>query len=471
MLKEHKKVFDRIFRLNDIVIIVLSFIAAYYFRFEITDFKTFLSHTDYIIFSSSYLILWIYLSNRFKLYSSKRTTKLPYETWDITKTTMLCLTVSIIPAFLIRQYPPDRLFLIYFYLLQTGVLIFFHLNLRLILRCIRHLGYNYRNVLLIGKNIRSEKIIKEFSVVSKYGFNVVGYIDINNGHTSEYLKELESLAQFDDFEKILKENVIDLVLITLPIKSFYAAIEKVITICESVGVEVEIPAELFNLKISKSSVSTFNNVKFINYYTSPKMNWRTILKRLIDIVISLFLLILCLPLFLILSIIIKTTSSGPVFFKQRRVGFNGRIFSMLKFRTMAKDAESMKKDLMDLNVLEGPVFKIKNDPRVTKLGRFLRKASIDEIPQLINVLKGEMSLVGPRPPIPDEVAQYKIDDRRRLSMRPGLTCLWQVNGRNEIPFEEWMKLDRQYIDQWSLWLDFKILMKTIPAVFRGTGAI
>lgn len=469
MFKKHKRLLDRIFRLNDIVIIVLSFITAYYFRFEITDFKTFLSHTEYIIFSSSYLILWIYLSNRFKLYDSKRISKFRYEVWDTSKTTMLCLTIAMILAFLIRQYPPDRLFLIYLWLLQTGVLIFFRLNLRLILKFIRRLGYNYRHVLVVGKNSRSEKIIKEISVISENGLKVIGYIDINNGHASDYSKELILLGELDDFEKILRENVVDLVLITLPIKSCYTAMEKVIAICESVGVEVDIPVELFNLKISKSSISIFDKVQFINYYTSPKMNWRMFLKRLFDVFISLFLLTLWLPLFLILSIIIKATSPGPVFFRQRRVGLNGRIFTMFKFRTMAKDAESMKMDLMDLNILEGPVFKIKNDPRVTKIGQFLRKTSIDEIPQLINILKGEMSLVGPRPPIPDEVDQYKLDDRRRLSMKPGITCLWQVSGRNEIQFEEWMKLDRKYIDQWSLWLDFKILIKTIPAVFRGTG--
>ena len=471
MLKKYKILFDKIFRLNDIVIIVLSFIIAYYFRFEITDFKTFLSHTEYIIFSSLYLILWIYLSNRFKLYHSKRISKFLYEVWDISKTTMLCLTIAMFLVFLIRQYPLNRLFLIYLWLLQTAILIFFRFNLRLILRFIRRLGCNYRRVLVVGKNSRSEKIIKEISVISEYGLKVIGYIDINNGHVSGYFKELMLLGELDDFEKILRENVVDLVLITLPIKSCYTEMEKVIAICESVGVEVDIPVELFNLKISKSSISIFDKVQFINYYTSPKMNWRMFSKRLFDVFISLFLLTLCLPLFLILSIIIKATSSGPVFFKQCRVGLNGRIFTMLKFRTMTKDAESMKMDLMDLNVLEGPVFKIKNDPRLTKVGRFFRKTSIDEMPQLINVLKGEMSLVGPRPPIPDEVDQYKLDDRRRLSMRPGLTCLWQVNGRNEISFEEWMKLDRQYIDQWSLWLDFKILIRTIPAVIRGTGVI
>jgi len=168
--------------------------------------------------------------------------------------------------------------------------------------------------------------------------------------------------------------------------------------------------------------------------------------------------------------LIKATSKGPVFFVQQRIGYNGRLFNCLKFRTMIENAEEIKKDLKKLNEMDGPVFKIKNDPRITKVGRFLRKTSIDELPQIINVLKGDMSLVGPRPPVPDEVSQYELEDRRRLSMRPGITCIWQVNGRNAIGFDKWMELDRQYIDNWSLWLDIKILAKTIPAVLRGSGA-
>jgi lipopolysaccharide/colanic/teichoic acid biosynthesis glycosyltransferase len=163
------------------------------------------------------------------------------------------------------------------------------------------------------------------------------------------------------------------------------------------------------------------------------------------------------------------SSRGPVFFKQKRIGYNGRTFTLLKFRTMIDGAENLKEFLLDRNEMDGPVFKIKDDPRITKVGHFLRKSSIDELPQLINVLIGDMSLVGPRPPIQEEVLKYKTNERRRLSMKPGITCYWQVNGRNEITFNEWMKLDKKYIDNWSLWLDFKIMIKTIPVVLKGDG--
>ncbi len=183
--------------------------------------------------------------------------------------------------------------------------------------------------------------------------------------------------------------------------------------------------------------------------------------------IALFLL---LPLFLLVSLLIKLDSRGPIFFIQERVGLNKRRFKLFKFRTMTPNAEELRDQLAELNEVSGPVFKIKNDPRLTRVGKWLRKMSIDELPQLINVLIGNMSLVGPRPPIPTEVEQYKWRDRRRLSMKPGITCLWQVNGRSNVPFERWMELDKEYIDNWSLWLDFKILAKTIPAVIRGSGA-
>jgi exopolysaccharide biosynthesis polyprenyl glycosylphosphotransferase len=182
------------------------------------------------------------------------------------------------------------------------------------------------------------------------------------------------------------------------------------------------------------------------------------------------LLVLLSPLFLIIAALIKLTSSGPIFFKQVRCGLGGRKFAFYKFRSMIVDAEERKKGLEPLNEMSGPVFKIKDDPRITPVGRIIRKLSLDELPQLYNVLKGEMSLVGPRPPIPEEVQKYERWQRRRLSMRPGLTCLWQVNGRNEVDFEQWMKLDLEYIDNWSLGLDFKIMLRTIPVVLTGHGA-
>jgi len=192
-------------------------------------------------------------------------------------------------------------------------------------------------------------------------------------------------------------------------------------------------------------------------------------KRSLDVVISGLLLLVAAPVIGLAAIAIKRSSPGPVFFRQVRCGLHGRRFEILKLRTMVVDAEARRAEVLDLNEMDGPVFKIKNDPRITGVGRFLRRWSIDELPQLWNVLRGDMSLVGPRPPIPSEVVQYETSDRRRLSMRPGLTCLWQVTGRNSIGFEQWVKLDLLYIDTWSLNQDCKILFKTLPAVLRGTG--
>jgi exopolysaccharide biosynthesis polyprenyl glycosylphosphotransferase len=196
-----------------------------------------------------------------------------------------------------------------------------------------------------------------------------------------------------------------------------------------------------------------------------------VLKRAVDFLGSAALLILISPALLVTAILIKLSSHGPVLFKQNRLGLNKRHFSIYKFRTMVVDAEKRMSEIAHLNEVSGPVFKIKHDPRITPVGRFLRKTSIDELPQLFNVLKGDMSLVGPRPlPVRDYEGFSEDWQRRRFSVKPGITCLWQVAGRSSIPFEHWMELDLQYIDKWSLWLDFKILLRTIPAVLRGSGA-
>jgi exopolysaccharide biosynthesis polyprenyl glycosylphosphotransferase len=213
-----------------------------------------------------------------------------------------------------------------------------------------------------------------------------------------------------------------------------------------------------------------DGVPLLTFTTSPNNAFALALKRLLDIVLSFVLLVLGLPVVLLVAIAIKLTSSGSVLFRQTRCGLNGRRFTLYKFRTMVEGAEARQRELLPYNEMDGPVFKITDDPRVTTLGRVLRRFSLDELPQLWNVLKGDMSLVGPRPPIPEEVAKYQRWQRRRLAMKPGLTCLWQISGRNELPFQRWIELDLQYIDSWSPWLDFKILVKTIPAVLSGRGA-
>ena len=254
--------------------------------------------------------------------------------------------------------------------------------------------------------------------------------------------------------------------------TYFDQVEKVIELCELEGVEVWLLADFFKTRISQTSVDDFLGRPTVVFRSAPEASWQGVAKQVLDFAGALAVLLVVSPLLLLAALAVKLTSPGPVFFRQERSGLNGRPFTMLKFRTMVSDAEQLKAELASFNEMDGPVFKVTNDPRVTPLGRLLRKWSIDELPQLWNVLRFEMSLVGPRPLPVDEIR--RINDpahRRRLSVKPGLTCLWQISGRNDVAsFKEWVRLDLEYIDNWSLWLDVKILLKTIPVVLTGAGA-
>jgi len=246
---------------------------------------------------------------------------------------------------------------------------------------------------------------------------------------------------------------------------------RIIDECENQGILVRHLSIFFDTKLANSKEKYFEDESFVFHDTSSMEGWQVPIKAILDKILSLILLLFLSPLFLFTAILIKITSAGPVFFVQERVGLNKRLFRVYKFRTMVKDAEQKQAKLENLNEVMGAAFKIKNDPRITKVGRILRKTSIDEFPQIINVLKGDMSLVGPRPlPVRDYNGFSEDWQRRRFSVRPGITCLWQVNGRHNVTFDEWMELDLEYIDKWSLLLDLSILIKTIPAVLRGSGA-
>lgn len=468
MLKEYNKRFNRIFRTIDLFIILLSFYAAYYLRFGKPPFFSVLP-IQYQVFFLAYLIPWFYLSYRFDLYRGRRTWNFWKEAWDVAKTVLICFTVAEVVGFFLRDLPLSRIFLAYLLVIQASALIIFRLSLRKFLRYIRKQGYNFRNVLVVGWNDRSAKFLKWVKESPEFGLHLLGIIDAPNGSHPQTLNPTP-LGGLKDLEPILRNQVVDEVFVFLPIKSFYSEIEEVLNICERVGIETKIPTDPFNRHFSRAKISIYGDLPVINFYSSPKMNVQLIIKRLLDIIISAVILILFFPVLLVVALLIKITSEGPIFFKQTRVGYNGRIFTCIKFRTMVKGADEFKKDLLHLNEMDGPVFKIRKDPRATKVGRILRKISIDEIPQFINVLMGDMSMVGPRPPVPEEVTQYDLNYRKRLSMKPGITCFWQINGRNKISFEKWMELDKQYIDRWSLWLDIRIMAKTIPAVLKRSGA-
>jgi exopolysaccharide biosynthesis polyprenyl glycosylphosphotransferase len=272
-------------------------------------------------------------------------------------------------------------------------------------------------------------------------------------------------------ESLIAREPVDEVFIVFPRDEYSDLFDRIVHLCEEQGIIVRVQSEMFHLRVAKWQLDELDGVPIVTIQSGPTDGWPLILKRLIDLCGSAVLLVFLLPLFSVVSLLIKMDSSGPVFFKQERVGLNKRRFTLYKFRTMTDGADQQQQTLERLNEANGPVFKIKHDPRVTRLGKFLRRFSIDELPQLFNVLKGEMSLVGPRPlPMRDMQRIDVLWHKRRLSVKPGLTCLWQVNGRSDVTFDHWVQMDLEYIDNWSLGLDLQILLKTLPAVLRGSGA-
>jgi len=343
-----------------------------------------------------------------------------------------------------------------------------------LVRRIRLKGRNIRFVLIVGTNKRALQFARRIQSNSGFGYRLLGFVDDNVHQEKNELGSVgEVVCGLEDFSDYLKNNVVDEVVISLPLASFYYEASRVVKICEELGVVVIFfsGVDFLNTGSSKAVFNILHGENVITILPPSMSGWQLSMKRAMDFVISLVLVLLLLPVFALIAILIKRDSPGPALFVQERVGLNKRKFRLLKFRTMVVDAEKQLEKLAHLNEVEGATFKLTDDPRITPFGNFLRRSSLDELPQLINVLMGDMSLVGPRPlPVRDLVAFDHDWHRRRFSVRPGITCLWQIGGRSSISFDRWMELDMEYIDQWSLWLDIKIIAKTIPTVLRGIGA-
>jgi exopolysaccharide biosynthesis polyprenyl glycosylphosphotransferase len=331
---------------------------------------------------------------------------------------------------------------------------------------------NLRYILIVGTNSRAVRFAQNMESKPELGYRLFGFVENDHYHNQEFAQcGYPVVADFLKLPEYLRQNVVDEVAICLPVKSFYDQIKSIAKLCEKQGVIIRYLMNFIDLKQSQANIEDFLGEPFVAHYTGKLRGGKILIKRILDIVISAILLVILSPLYAATAALIKASSPGSVFFVQKRVGLNKRQFNLYKFRTMVPDAEARQDELECANEASGPVFKIKNDPRITQIGKFLRKTSIDELPQLLNVLKGDMSLVGPRAlPVRDYNGFTKDWHCRRFSVRPGITCLWQVNGRNLMPFEMWMELDMKYIDSWSLRLDFRILFKTISVVLRGTGA-
>lgn len=325
-----------------------------------------------------------------------------------------------------------------------------------------------RHVLVVGSGRRAVEAYQELRRNEEKPYRLVGFVDSPDGSTDEDVRR-RLLGGLEDLEAVLMRHAVDEVLIALPVKSCYTSIQVAIHICEKVGVQIRRPADVFRYARARrlSSGDRFT----LHTMTLPPDDARMRMKRFLDVGGASVLLVLVSPVLLVVGVAVKLTSAGPVIFSQPRFGLNRRQFRMYKFRTMVSGAEALQPGLESLNEANGPVFKIRDDPRVTPIGRFLRRSSLDELPQLVNVLRGDMSLVGPRPLPPRDVHRFtEAALMRRFSVPPGITCLWQISGRSNLGFDEWIRLDLKYIDEWSLGLDLRILARTAPAVLRGDGA-
>ncbi len=326
-----------------------------------------------------------------------------------------------------------------------------------------------KDVLVVGAGALGRVTGEDLLANTAAPSTIVGYLRFRDDATVPRVPGT-LLGEADALESVLKTHAVSEVYVAGNMVKNAEAMQAAIRVCEKFGVPFALPAAGFRFGRARAVNTKAIEDGYIHYQSVEPKPVQTALKRAFDILLSAVAIGLLSPILVGAAIAVKVTSKGPVLFKQPRVGMHGRPFNMLKFRSMVVNAEELKDKLMAQNEQSGPVFKMKSDPRVTRVGRFIRKYSIDELPQLVNILRGEMSIVGPRPPVPKEVAQYESWQRRRLSVRPGLTCVWQVSGRNEISFEQWMYLDMQYIDNWSLAQDFGLILKTVPVVLTGRGA-
>ena len=465
-------------KLFDLAVVVLSFgiatlLAAFADkRFPLTEFFSIRVKLSNCLIFAGLLLVWHVIFQLCGLYRSRRFSTTQAEINDALRAVGLATAALALNA---ASFPINMVtirFLILFWAVTTLLVTGTRVALRKSLGQVRLRGRNLRYVLVVGTNPRAIKHARRIADEPERGYRLLGFVDDDWHMMHEFRQtgfplicDIAGLAEF------LRHNVVDEVAMYLPLRSYYEHAFRVAALCEQHGILMRFDGDIFGLKTAHSRAEELDGEHYVATYTGVRDWWPLVLKRTLDIAVSSVLLAALTPLFAVTAIIIWMTSPGPVFYRQERVGLNKRRFRIYKFRTMVPNAERLMAQLERHNEVSGPVFKMKNDPRITPVGKVLRRTSIDELPQLLNVLKGDMSLVGPRPlPVRDYEGFNEDWQRRRFSVRPGITCLWQIKGRSSIPFEQWMELDLQYMDEWSLWLDLKILVRTIPAVVKGSGA-
>ena len=457
--------------LLDIVTIIVAFLAGYWVRYDLRWFLD-VAYDAPLSAYLPFLILYVILTPVFFVVDGV------YRTWPrswmdqvyrITNATAKVTVLMLAVTFVFRPRYYSRVMLVEVGLLTIGLLALVRGAEGLAIAYLRRRGVGIKRVVIVGAGEIGRTVMRTIVARPDLGYRVVGFVDDNpeKGYTD--IGRFKALGPLDNLPTILDEEQPNEVIITLP-WMYHRKIMGIVRECERRGVRPRIVPDLFQMSLTQVNVEDLGGVPLIGVRTVAISKGALLVKRLIDVTVAAVGLVLCAPLFLLIALAIRLDSPGPIIFRQTRVGLRGRHFEIYKFRSMHVGAEEQQDMLADMNEADGPIFKIRDDPRLTRVGRILRRLSMDELPQLVNVLRGEMSLVGPRPPIPAEVEKYQEWHKKRLEAPPGMTGLWQVSGRSRLSFDEMVLLDIYYIENWSLWLDFKILMRTIPKVLLGEGA-
>lgn len=480
MQREYRPLLSKLHCALDLLLTVFAFIIAYWLKKYLLpgELRGLTSIPNYHTLMLLIIIIWypsLWLHGVYKSYRSKRLSSVQ---WQTLKALSVGITILTLFLYVFKISEVSRLFLGMFFLIDLVLIVAAKSFIYFYLQQYRSKGYNQRNLLIIGSGPRAHEIIDAINSEPWAGYRVMGWLSENAKTDRELSPQNHHITgTYEDLEHVLFNNVVDEIIFASDLLSI-PNVRKYIALADEMGITTRILPQWnllrLNIKPQIGSVRYMDLLELptLTICSTPELRGEILLKTLFDYAISVISIILTLPITLSAAFFIKLLSpQGPVLFRQRRVGQNGREFTLYKFRTMAPDAEERQKDVERLNESDGPVFKIRKDPRVVPyIGSFLRRSGLDELPQLINVLKGELSIVGPRPPLLQEVKCYQYWQRRRLSMKPGLTCFWQIQPkRNDVSFEEWMRMDLAYIDNWSLWLDFKIMARTVWVMASGEG--
>ena len=470
MFSRHHRKVKAIFGLADSVLIAVAFLAAYQTRYQLNSQQPF-HWVFYIDFRVGVLLLFVsvlcflaigYWFNIYERLDSAHPRVVLRDTFRQCFLGAICLVLA---EFLLRL-DLSRFFVALFGLYAWILLCFFRVNAARVIGAVRKQFGTAHFVLVVGSSERARHLGKALERSSDYGIRLMGFLDERPGQIE--LSQTYEQYPLSGLPELLRRHVIDEIIFAVDSQRL-GEMEEVFLLCDEEGVRTRVAVDFFPHVNSQVYLDALGTVPLLTFSAAPHDEIRLLVKRITDVILAGAALILLFPFMLLIVLLIRLTSPGPAIFRQERCGLSGRRFTFYKFRSMSDNAEELKASLTHLSS-KSTAFKIPNDPRMTGVGRFLRKFSIDEWPQLWNVFKGEMSLVGPRPAIPEEVELYQRWQRRRLRMRPGLTCLWTLAGRDALDFETWMKMDMEYIDNWSLALDWKIILGTIPRVITGHGA-